>query len=58
MIAAGIYFVGCFFYWFWVSGEIQQWAQKTSENQFKQSDTENGGKNVVGNTNQRLEICE
>lgn len=29
-ISAGIYLIGCVVYWFWASGELQEWA-KTPE---------------------------
>lgn len=28
MISSGIYLAGCLIYWFWVSGELQPWAQR------------------------------
>lgn len=31
MISSGIYLVGCLIYWFWVSGELQPWAQQPKE---------------------------
>lgn len=58
MIGAGIYFVGGVCYWMWVSGELQPWAEKTSESQQSQSEDGNVNKNVIGNTNECFEMVE
>lgn len=30
-ISAGIYLLGCLIYWFWASGEIQEWAKFSNQ---------------------------
>lgn len=30
MISAGVYLFGCIIYWFWATGELQPWANKSS----------------------------
>jgi ACS family sodium-dependent inorganic phosphate cotransporter len=54
-VAAGIYLFGCVIYWFWASGEVQEWA--------KTPITPNGEiaerqKKDHGYTNQAMEMKE
>lgn len=57
LISSAIYLIGCVIFWFWTSGEIQPWAQKTlTKDQNKQKPTED--RTYVGYTNEGLEIKE
>lgn len=47
-ISAGVYLIGCVIYWFWASGELQEWA-KTPEQ--KAADAEERQRAALANNN-------
>lgn len=51
-ISAGIYLIGCLIYWFWASGEIQEWAKLSNQ----QDATINHRPNNVGYVNDGVTI--
>ena len=57
-ISAGIYCIGCVFYWFYASGEVQPWAlQETRKEEPEKADVEKNGKSYAY-TNDGIELKE
>lgn len=61
MISSGVYLVGCLIYWFWASGEVQPWAQRSSELTSKEQQSYGTTKSTIssnGYVNEAVELKE
>lgn len=42
-ISGGIYLIGCVVYWFWCSGELQEWAKVPTKDSARSVESERKG---------------
>lgn len=57
LYSAGVYLIGCVIYWFWVSGEVQPWAETNSASKCSSGEQDKNGKNFAF-SNDGLEMKE
>lgn len=48
-ISAGVYLIGCVIYWFWASGELQEWAKTPEQKALEMTHNHSGPTNAYVN---------